>query len=442
MAIEMTSRVAAAEGPTLGPPAPAGRGRWGELLGYAVLAGIVAWWTWRALHDPQAWDFQPAYHAGQAAWANGHPERRVLWDGTPLLAALMAFLSRVVSLRTAADLMTVLNVALVLGVVGLVLRRLRGQLSPVWWWITAFALLSFGPVMSTVWWKQFNIVALALALGGFELLRQRRMRSAAALIGLGVAIKPLAFLLPFVLLARRETRRVGAQALGWAVALNFAGLALLAARAHDLGVLDPVRAFQNFTDKVKPGNGGWACKSLNFAPGSLLCRLMGDHDWFLQHVVVWAAVALLGAWVIDALRGRRATSWEVFAFTCPLSIMLSPLDWAHYQVMLAPLFVLLLVRFVRDGAGVGAWAGLAAAFALASLMWEPYGTLPGAIRALVSTHSETSQDIRSVDSVAQFAQYVLVITGALWYAQGHGRRARAGPGRAGHGSEPLADERV
>lgn len=410
--------------PTLGQPESPGR--WGPLalLGYVALAGIVAWWTWRALQDPKGWDFQPAYRAGVATWANGHPERRTLWDGTPMLAAAMAFVSRVMRLRTGAELITGLNLVLVLGVVGVVLRRLGGQLSRRWRWVIAFALLSFGPIMSTVWWKQFNIITLTLAMGGFELLKRRRTQSAAGLIGLSISIKPLFVLLPLVLLARRETRRVGVLALAWVAALNIAGQALLAARAHDLGVLNPLRAFQNFVDKVQPGT-GVVCKSINFAPGSLLCRLMGDHNWFLQHVVVWAAVALLGAWVIEALRGRGATSWELFAFTCPLSVMLSPLDWAHYQVVLAPLFVLLLVRFVREGAGVGAWAGLAAAFVLCSLMWEPYGTLPGAVRALVSTNPQTIYDLRSVASVAQFAQYVLVITGVLWYAQskvGHARQ--------------------
>ncbi|MGI8429970.1 MAG: glycosyltransferase 87 family protein [Solirubrobacteraceae bacterium] len=392
------------------------------LIGGAILVAIVAWWTWRALHDPRAWDFQPAYRAGQGAWTTGHPERLTLWDGTPLLAAIMAVVSRLMTLRTGAELMTVLNLVLVVGLVGVVLRRLQGQIAPRWCWLTAFALLSFGPVMSTVWWKQFNIIALTLSMGGFELLRHKRLRSASGLIGLSVAIKPLFVLLPFVLLARRETRRVGAMALAWVVVPNIAGQALMAARAHDLGVMDPVRVIQNFDHKAGPTYGA-ACKSLNFAPGSLLCRLMGDQNWFLQRVVVFLAVAVLGAWVIDALRGRAATSWEMLAFSSPLAVMLSPLDWAHYQVLLVPLFVLLLVRFVREGAGLGAWVGLAAAFVLCSLIWEPYGTLPGAVRALVSSHRETGYDLRSIDSVAQFAQYVLVITGLLWYAQARGGRS-------------------
>jgi hypothetical protein len=119
------------------------------------------------------------------------------------------------------------------------------------------------------------------------------------------------------------------------------------------------------------------------------------------------------------------SSWETFAFTCPLSVMVSPLAWAHYQVMLAPLFVLLLVRFTRDGAGPIAWAGLAGAFVLASLMWLPYGTLPDATRQLLSGHTvprgQVIRDENGLATAAQGAQYLLILTGVLWY-----RRQRRG----------------
>jgi hypothetical protein len=138
-------------------------------------------------------------------------------------------------------------------------------------------------------------------------------------------------------------------------------------------------------------------------------------------MVAWGAVALLGLWVIDALRGHSAASWETFAFVCPLSTMLSPLAWSHYQIMLAPLFLLLLVRFTRNGAGVGAWTGLASAFVLTSLMWGPYDPSIIAVKQLLSGHVGTFMqrraDAAAIAAVAQFAQYALVITGALWYAQ-------------------------
>jgi hypothetical protein len=140
----------------------------------------------------------------------------------------------------------------------------------------------------------------------------------------------------------------------------------------------------------------------------------------LQHIAVWLAIALAGVAVILVLRGRRATSWEVFAFVCVLSVMPSPLAWSHYQIMLAPLFVLLLVRYTREGASVLAWLGLATAFVLASLMWEPYGTWIDPIAGLLRAHplpdARRIQDDFTVTWIAQFAQYVLLITAVGWYA--------------------------
>jgi hypothetical protein len=399
------------------------------VAGLLALAGIVAWWAWRAFHDPRTLDLGLAYQAGQVAWATGHPQHLSSWDGTPFLAALMALISRVIGSATATTLQTILNLTLVLASAAVVLRRLQSVLRPVWWWTAALALLSFAPLMSTLWWKQFNIEALCLALAGFELLRRRRDGWGAALIGVSIALKPLVFLLPLVLLARRDTRRAGVLSLVWVAGLNIAAQALLALRAHSISALNLYLPLHNFIEKSRPAN-IWACHPENFAPGSLLCRLAGAQNWTLQHFVVWAAVALLGAFVIDALRPsvRGLRSWETFAFTLPLSAMLSPLAWSHYQLLLAPLFLLLLVRFTTQGATVSAWAGLAVAFVLASLIWQPFGTSVGAVRGLFSAKTQTIHDLFAIEAVAQFAQYLLVLTGVIWYTRVGHEAIRGDPG--------------
>jgi hypothetical protein len=92
---------------------------------------------------------------------------------TPLLGAVMAIVTRLMSVASAADLLNVLNLVLALGTIGFVLVRLRAVLPSVWWWVCACCMVSFGPLMSTVWWKQFNLIALAGALVGFYLIRSR-----------------------------------------------------------------------------------------------------------------------------------------------------------------------------------------------------------------------------------------------------------------------------
>lgn len=404
-------------------------------LGYVALAAVAAWWTWRALDEPSAFDAGLVYKAGEVAWETGHPEDYPTFVNTPFHIALAAIVTRLVSIHTAADLLTLLNLVLVGALISVALYRLRPMLSPGWWWVTAAALVSFAPMMSTVWWKQFNVIALALAVAGFdqlrrgiaghEVLRAGRLRMSGALIGLSVAFKPLVVLLPLVLLARRSTRPAGAWAIGWVVGLTVAAQAFIATRAGDLGPLNPLEPLRNFADQTGPERLG-PCLPENFAPGALLCRLIGDDYWTLQHVAVWILVALLGAFVIDALRGRSAAGWEVFAFTCALTPMLSPLAWSHYQIMLAPLFVLLVVRFTTEGATPATWFGLAVAFFLASLMLQPYGTIFGG--EPLGEGLARSRFVL-VASVAGFAQYVLVLTGVLWFAQRQARPEHPAAGR-------------
>jgi Glycosyltransferase family 87 len=387
---------------------------WLPAVGYAGLLAIVAWWAWRAFHDPQTYDTGLAYGAGQVAWLTGHPEHLTSWISTPFLGAAMAVLSRVLSERGVGDLVTALNVALWGGATAVVLHRTRRLLSPAWWWIAAFGLVSFAPLMSSVWFKQFNPIVLILAAIGFELVRRERVSWGAAAIGLSISIKPLVILLPVVMLARRGTRRAGALAVAWVAGLNLAAQAFMAERAHNLATLDPLISVRNFLDKTKPSIG--VCLPLNFSPSSLLCRVSsGTQDWTIQRVVVLVAVLLLGLWVVEALRGRAAKSWEVFAFTCPLSAMLSVVAWTHYQILLAPLFVLLLFRFAREGASISLWTGLLIAFILASLIWQPYGSVVSAIRDLFSAHPWNEPAF--LEGMAQFSQYILVITGVLWYSQ-------------------------
>jgi hypothetical protein len=351
----------------------------------------------------------------------GRPEILGTWTGMPFLAAVMALVGRVISAQTAGDIVTAINVVLSVGAIAFLLRAVRGSVSGIWWWIAAFGLVSFGPLMSSVWFKQFNVITLVVAAAGFELLRRRRVQAGAAAIGFSVAVKPMVILLPFVLLVRGQTRRAGAIAIAWIISLNVAAQAFLALRAHRLASADPLSGLHNYLNKTKPNVA--LCFAVDFSPGSLLCRAVGGTQyWTLQRIVVLLFVLLLGAWVVSALRGRSVLSWEAFAFTCALSAMVSPFEWTHYQVMLAPLFVLLLFRFAREGAGLGAWLGLAIAFVLASLIWEPYGTLFGSIRRVLTGRTEPYNALLGgpertfQEGIAQFAQYVLLATGVLWYA--------------------------
>ncbi len=183
-------------------------------LGYAALAVLVAVWAWRAFHDASTYDAGLAYVGGQVAWASGHPERWFSWTGTPFFAAVMGLVSTPGKRCIRCQALDGAE------------RRpghRRGRRGPPAPSLPALArvvvgarvaLLTFGPILSSVWWKQINVVCIVLALGGFELLRRGREHAGAGVIALSLALKPLAILLPLVLLVRRETRR-GRDACRW-----------------------------------------------------------------------------------------------------------------------------------------------------------------------------------------------------------------------------------
>jgi hypothetical protein len=390
------------------------------LAGGAILAAIVALWMWRAMHDPDPWDTGLAYTAGQVAWATGHPEHVITWISTPFLGVVFAVLSQLFGVRTVADLVTVANAVVWVGASAVVLRRLRSALSTVWWWVLAFGLIIFPPMVSSVGFKQFNAIVLVLAAAGYAWLRQGRSARGAAAIGLSIAIKPMVVLLPVVLLARRSTRRAGMVAIAWAVGLNLAGQAFMAARAHSLATLDPLIPVRNFLDRTQPNV--FTCLPSNFSPVAFVCRMGAAgalRDEAFQRAAALGLVALIVMWAIDALRDRGPCSWEVFAFVCPVSVMLGTVEWTHYQIMLAPLLVLLLVRFVQSGARVSEWAGLAGAFALTCVIASPYHGSPYAsiftvVRGTFGSVGTPPEPV-FVEALAQFAQYLVLLTGILWF---------------------------
>jgi hypothetical protein len=388
-------------------------------LGVIALSVLIGLWAWRAFSDTNYWDFGLAYPAGRVTWDSGHPESVFTWESTPFLAGSMAITYKLWSESTASRLLTALNVTLVVVTITMVVRRLRGVLSPGWLWIVALGLASFSPVLSTVWWKQFNIIALVLALAGFAALRRDRAGLSGGLIGLSIAVKPLAVLLPFVLLGRRGTRVAGIWALVFVVGLNLGAQGLYAAHAHSLSAADPLNAVKNFVDKSSPK--GLACSAINFSPQALLCRTVGSAHLTLLEVVAWTVVAALAVWSVKALHGYDTASWESFAFTCVFSTMVSSTDWSHYQVMLAPMFVLLVVRFATTKTEAPFWVGLTAAYVLASLMLTPYGTILDAL----GWHLSTTLHLNShpfITNIAQYSQYVLLVTATIWYRR-HGREA-------------------
>jgi hypothetical protein len=84
--------------------------------------------------------------------------------------------------------------------------------------------------------------------------------------------------------------------------------------------------------------------------------------------------------------------------------MLGPIDWAHYGILMAPLFLLLSYQLWSEHAPPPLWITLGLAFLLAELVWDPLESL-AQTPVLVVVFSYTA---------GQFSQYVLLLVWIRW----------------------------
>ncbi len=354
-------------------------------------------------------DFGVAYGGGIEAWASGHPQRLVLWTGAPFLALVMACITRLAPEFVAARVYMAADLSVWLVLLTAVWQRLRTRVPQAWWWGTLVAAGLFAPAVSTIFWLQFNILVFALALLGFH-IAGRHPRWAGVLIGVSVAMKPILVLLPLALLLRRRWRHSAAWAIAAAAALSAAGLGFLAWRAGDPSAADPIAYLQGFLSNGRASIA--ACIVENYSPAALLCRLGLPPSTPI--VVAVAALVVVAAWLlVRNLPDSPEGDWETFAAACFFSPMIGPIDWNHYGVLMAPLFLLLAYQFWREGAPRSMWIGLAAALVLSDLVWDPLASLAGASVPLLDL----------LYTAGQFGQYFLLLVWIRW------RMLRASPAR-------------
>lgn len=356
-------------------------------------------------------DFGLAYRGGTEAWSSGHPERVFSWFSTPYLALVMALLTRVVSEQAGAHVFLGLNLLLWAALLLAVWSRLDGRIPPALWWSTLVAAAVFSSGISSIFWLTFNLVAFALALGGVVLVG-RHDRLAGLLIGSSLAIKPILLLVPLALLMRRESRWAGFWSIVAAAAFSAAGLAFLAWRADDWSAADPVMYLAAFAAKGRGPLAG--CVVQNYSPVAFLCRL-GIPTPTVVTLAVAAGVVFIGWLLAQRFRNSSGWGWDLFALACLLSPMVGPIEWASYQLLFAPLMLLLAYQFWSERAPTRMWAYLAAAYLMTGLVWDPLESLAGVpVVVLVVTYS-----------VGQFAQYALIL---LWFHWLRLRRLNS-PGR-------------
>jgi hypothetical protein len=320
--------------------------RWLGLGLRALLAvGIVAYFISASFYDHAA-DFKSFYSAGYAV---RHPDVP-LYDlialeenpfgevfKLPPPAAVYLVPVSFGTLQQARLAWRLVLVAAFLAAYVLVARAL-GVRTLGWVWLAGLGLWSvFGPLQIAVGEGQWDPVFLLLIAAATAGVAARRNVLAGLVVALVASIKPYPLVLIGYFLARRSWRA----ALATVVALG----GLLVAGSLVVG-LDETLAF---VTRVLPASGAVTAYADNQALGGVLARLVSDdlkpfplRDSGLVDIVVRiVALALFGltAWVVA--RRPAATPLDrmlQLSLFVPLSLLVIPAAWTHYQaILLVPL---------------------------------------------------------------------------------------------------------
>jgi hypothetical protein len=422
-------------------PWPARR-RW-IWAGLALLAALVQGPTFvRGLRpDPRAgvdffqeWasarnvlDGRPAYeplpeavrrHVGAAS---GRPDPEAIrYNAHPPPSVLMALPFAFLSYPDATLAWNLLTLALI-GASGVAtLRALgvaptAGAIAP-----TVALLLLFSPFRQQMAQGQLNGLLLALLTGAWLADRHRRPVLAGVLIGTATAAKLFpGFVLGYFLL-RRQGRAVAAGVLA------FAAWTVLSA-----AVLGP-GAYTTYRHEVVPHvAGAFRSNWLNASLPGLWAKLFGrDGASFFDNVVapLWPApgvatagtvlsvLAVLGLWagVVHRARDRDAGD-HAFGLTLVAMLLVSPIAWDHYVVLLAlPLLHVWITLPPHAGARV------AFLVVLVGLGVEPRMVFARAVPPWEGT-SWRIQSPLALATALCYLNYLLIATFAMTW------RARGGP---------------
>ena len=178
-------------------------------------------------------------------------------------------------------------------------------------------------IWALFWYTQSPFLAALIGVAGILVVSERRLALAASLIAITAVMKPFALimLVPFWRHMKRRTALIG---LGTFAALNVAGMVL-----RSLDLVDVYQA-------LSLSNEYWFSSGSNISLASWFNRGEPLATW----IMVGSHAAVLGLLLLY-LRGRRAPlSIELVAFGL-VGLLISPLSWPHYMLIVLPLVWLL-----------------------------------------------------------------------------------------------------
>jgi hypothetical protein len=226
-------------------------------------------------------------------------------------------------------------------------RSLSGRTA----WLLAGLVLMSAPVSLNFYWGQSQLIVLALMAAAMRAMERERDGTAGLLIATAALLRAYPLLLVGYFLMRRKWRAVAfataGVAAGGLVTVAVLGLAQTLSFVHgalwvtDYSVVQRVDdlALGPFVSRMF-----WAVTAT--APGS-------STDWVRRAAIAVADIAVLGLTVHATLAEpnlrTRDPDWRVYSLWIATAIMLTPVGWHHYLVLLTIPFVQIVVSTAAGG---------------------------------------------------------------------------------------------
>ncbi|HYK63696.1 MAG TPA: glycosyltransferase family 87 protein, partial [Patescibacteria group bacterium] len=224
----------------------------------------------------------------------------------------------------------------------------RSGLSARTAWLLAGLMLMSAPLNLNFYWGQSQLIILMLLVSAMRAMERERDGTAGLLIAVAALLRAYPILLVGYFMLRRKWRAVAFALAGIGVGLlatvAMLGLAQTLSYVHGAAWVagySMMSRFDNLSLGPFVSRTFWALTGT--APGS-------SADWIRRAIVTIADVAVLGiairATLADA--GRDDPDWRIYSLWIATAIVLSPVGWHHYLVLLAIPFVQMVAA-----AGIG-----------------------------------------------------------------------------------------
>jgi len=277
-------------------------------------------------------------------------------------------------------------------------------------------------VSQNLYWGQSQLVVLALMAGAMRAMERERDATAGLLIAAATLLRAYPLLLVGYFLIRRKWRAVGFATAGIAagVLVTFAALGstqTLSFVHGTLGVTDyaVVKRVDDLSLGPFVSRMFWAFTGT--APGS-------SSDWARRAAIAIADLVVLGVTIRATLASvdRGDADWRIYSLWIATAIVLTPVGWHHY-------LVLLTIPFVQLVASAAQGRSSSRAIWMAALSWFLSAvSLRVFNRFLIPPPTAFQLNFPWLAGTLEETSFGALMTGflaAYWFATDHGRRVPA-----------------